>query len=600
MAFDIVAKYKLLFKDLASRGLIGAAVSAKNLVGQLGAATWAATKLGGAVAKLGGSVAKFGIGFAKFGGAFATVSGTLVGSKIISVQREFDVLNSSLITAMGSSEAAAKKFKELNEFAANTPYTLDQSVRGFVQLKNFGLDPTIEKMRAYGDIASAMGKDLSQMIEAVADAVTFEFERLKEFGITSSQDKKLGIVDVTFQGKTERIKRDAKSIQQYLLKVAKNFEGAMERRMATLDGAFANFGLRFNNAFLKISQSGIGQALASVINKAAGYLAEFYDYMDSDEGKKKVASIVNTIKTTWGQLKSFLGPIISYLRLKIGDAIDYITELKRAFEFGADSNMLGQFPTSMQIIVKAVDKAKWAFKTLWNWIDKVIQLGLDITAWAIEYQDALIALGVGIGAVVTAFLSVVTVMKTYTAVMAIANLLTASFGVIFGLLTAPVTLVIAAIVGVIALFTYLYRKNEKFRNIVNNSVDYLKDKFTKAFTYIGNFIETIFNNLKKAFYTIINFFIDGLNMMVRGLNSVSSYVPVVGGDLQITEFEKWGVEHMLKADKAAESRAVVAKSLINLSVAITGDVKGAENVKANVSADGYKSLGGNNSFVSKR
>ena len=33
-----------------------------------------------------------------------------------------------------------------------------------------------------------MGKDLSQMIEAVADATTGEFERLKEFGIKAGKE----------------------------------------------------------------------------------------------------------------------------------------------------------------------------------------------------------------------------------------------------------------------------------------------------------------------------------------------------------------------------------------------------------------------------
>lgn len=98
---------------------------------------------------------------------------------------------------------------------------------------------------------------------------------------------------------------------------------------------------------------------------------------------------------------------------------------------------------------------------------------------------------------------------------------------------------------------------------------------------------------------MINFVIDGINKMIRGLNSVSSYVPGVGGSLQINEFERLGVEQSFQSNQAAESRALVAKSLIKMTVAITGNVDGVNNLKANVSSDGYKSMGGNNAFVIK-
>lgn len=601
MAEDVKARYLLVFKDLASRGMLGVANSAKNLVSKLGSVTGAVSKIGG---------------------AFSAVSGVLVGSKLIGVQREFDVLNSSLITAMGSTEAAAKKFKELNDFAQRTPYTLAQSVNGFVQLKNLGLDPSIKTMEAYGDMASAMGADLSQMIEAVADASTFEFERLKSFGIKANQDSKKNTVSFTFQGQTKTIKRDAKNIQKYLLDVAGKFKGSMENRMATLDGAFANFGQNFNNVLLQISQSGIGDALKSALNKASEYLKEFFDYLGSDGGKQKIERIVNAIKTTWGSLKSFLGPIISSIRAWVSDAVDYLNELKLALDIGQESRAFWIFPESIQFIVKAVDIAKEAFKTLGQWISKLIQSGGAIKAWAIENKEVLIALGVGIGSVVAA-------MITLNVVVAVATGIFSVFGAVVAFITSPITLVIAAVVAVIAAFTYFYRTNETFRNVVqavwefvkvawekignviSTTVDvvttavskwwnFLKTGFTTTFTYIGDFVSRIFDGIKSAFYAVINFVIEGVNMLIRGLNSVSSYVPGMGDSLKINEFEKLGVEHAIKSNQAAESRALVAKSLINMTMTVTGNVAGMNNFQANVSTDSYKSSGGNNAFVVKQ
>lgn len=646
----VTAKYLLVFKDLASRGLFGVAKSARYLVSQLGSANGALSKLGSVTHSV-----------AKIGGTFAAISGAVVGSTLIKTQREFDVLNSSLLTAMGSTDAAAKKFKELNEFAQRTPYTLAQSVNGFVQLKNLGLDPSIKTMEAYGNMASAMGKDLSQMIEAVADASTLEFERLKEFGIKAKQDKNSDTVSFTFQGQTKTMRRTAKNIQKYLLETAAKFNGSMANRMATLDGAFANFGQNFSNVVLRISQSGIGEALASVLNKASGYLTEFYEYMGSDEGKKQITSLVTTIKSNWAIIKSFIGSAVDVIRKAVNASIDYMIALRQALTLSDSSELLNDFPISIRIIVKSlnmikksIDLVKQAFIALGVWMDKVIQIGRDIQAWAIKHKEVLIALGVGIGSVATAYvsyigvikafaavmaigrfiafgaligsiittyISLIGVMKVFNTVMAISSVVTSAFGTAMAFLTAPVTLILAAIAAVIAAFTYFYRNNETFRKgvqalweAISNGVskainvivplvtkwwDFLQTGFTKTFTYIGKTISYIFDGVKSAFYSVINFVIDGINKMIRGLNSVSSYVPGVGGSLQINEFERLGVEQSFQSNQAAESRALVAKSLIKMTVAITGNVDGVHNLKANVSSDGYKSMGGNNAFVIK-
>lgn len=199
------------------------------------------------LSKMGGLIAK---GFAVVTGVFASVS------SMVSVRREFDVLNASLITATGSAQSAAEQMDKLKDFAQTTPYDLAQAVDGFNKLKNLGLDPSIDSMKSFGNTASAMGKDLSQMIEAVADATTFEFERLKEFGIKASQQKDK--VAFTFQGITTTVGKNAKDIQKYLLDIGNvNFAGAMAERMNTLDGAIANLTGSYKNLLLAIGDAKI-------------------------------------------------------------------------------------------------------------------------------------------------------------------------------------------------------------------------------------------------------------------------------------------------------------------------------------------------------
>lgn len=200
--------------------------------------------------------------------------------RLINTQRTFDKLNAGLITATGSAEGAAAAFDSLQKFAKETPYGLEQSVGAFIKLTNLGLKPSEAALTSYGNTAAAMGKDLDQMIEAVADATTGEFERLKEFGIKASQEN--GKVSLTFKGQTTTIRNNAKEIEKYLLNLGNvDFSGAMENRMKTLDGSIANLEDTVDSLFLKISQSGIGDAIKAGVDGASESLEALGENLDT-------------------------------------------------------------------------------------------------------------------------------------------------------------------------------------------------------------------------------------------------------------------------------------------------------------------------------
>lgn len=207
------------------------------------------------------------------GGLFAGVSIAAFAGKLVSVQREFDVLNSSLITITGSSANAEKELAWIKEFAAETPFSLAEVTQAFIKMKSLGLDASKESLTSYGNTASAMGKSLNQMIEAVADASTGEFERLKEFGIKAKQNGEQ--VSLTFQGVTTTIKNNAESISQYLTEIGnKNFFGAMEERAKTLDGAISNLGDTWDELFRTINQNNTGGIIYDSVKLATGAISD--------------------------------------------------------------------------------------------------------------------------------------------------------------------------------------------------------------------------------------------------------------------------------------------------------------------------------------
>lgn len=213
--------------------------------------------------------------------AFTKLAGPLLGavsaaqglSKLVSVTREFDVLNAGLITATGSAENAAIAFGAIQQFAATTPYDIQQVTDSFIKLTNYGLRPSERAINAYGDTASAMGKSLDQMVEAVADAATGEFERLKEFGIKAS--KQGDEVQFTFRGVTTTVKNSSAEIQDYLIALGENnFAGAMAQRMDSLDGALSNLGDSWDQLFLNISKQGAGDLITDSVRIAISAIDE--------------------------------------------------------------------------------------------------------------------------------------------------------------------------------------------------------------------------------------------------------------------------------------------------------------------------------------
>jgi hypothetical protein len=217
------------------------------------------------------------------GGIAAAFAAKELASKLISVQREFDVLNSSLITVTGSSYKADQAFGWIQKFAATTPYQLNDVTGAFVKMKALGLDSSEKALASYGNTASAMGKNLNQMIEAVADASTGEFERLKEFGIKAKQQG--DEVSLTFQGVTTNIGNNASEITKYLRDIGDvNFAGAMETRASTLDGALSNLKDNLDSIARTVNNStGFSAAIANDVRSVNTSLQGFNETLISSK-----------------------------------------------------------------------------------------------------------------------------------------------------------------------------------------------------------------------------------------------------------------------------------------------------------------------------
>lgn len=198
------------------------------------------------------------------GAAIAVLGLTGVAAGLKDTIIETEKFRGALVTATGSIDAANAQFEKLTKFAEETPFTLQQSIDGFIRLKNLGLDPSERALRSYGNTSAAMGKDLMQMIEAVADAATGEFERLKEFGIrASSQGEE---VKFTFQGVTTTVRKEAAAIEEYLMRIGEvQFATAMADQMERIPGMLSNLEDAVDGLWRKLGDEGATSAFGASI-----------------------------------------------------------------------------------------------------------------------------------------------------------------------------------------------------------------------------------------------------------------------------------------------------------------------------------------------
>ena len=217
---------------------------------------------------------KLGSSFGMLGSAVTAFAGTLAVGNFFKTAASFETMAVSLETVTGSAEKATMAMAGIQEFAKNTPFQVEEITSAFIKLKALGINPTEESLRSFGNTSSAMGKSLDQMIEAVADASTGEFERLKEFGIKAKTQG--DEIKFTFQGVTTTVRNSAKDITGYLEDIGKNkFAGAMSKQMDTLNGKVSNLGDSFDKLIIKLAadQSG-AKGILDIAIESVDWLTE--------------------------------------------------------------------------------------------------------------------------------------------------------------------------------------------------------------------------------------------------------------------------------------------------------------------------------------
>jgi len=190
--------------------------------------------------------------------AGAALVGFATGSAargIIAQYTAFEKYRTVLRTFLGSSAKANSELKRLQKLADDLPQDLADVTNAFTIFSRFGLDTSSKSLTAFSNIATANAKSFSQLGEAVADALTGEFERLKEFGIKVSKENGNFVARI---GEDQvALSKSSKGLVQQLKALGEEggrFGGAAEANAGTLGQAFSNLAGAINLASIAFGE----------------------------------------------------------------------------------------------------------------------------------------------------------------------------------------------------------------------------------------------------------------------------------------------------------------------------------------------------------
>ena len=221
----------------------------------------------------------------------------MLAKSFVDTASAFEQFRVQLTTITGSLQQAKASMGWITNFAATTPYELDEVTQAFIKLKNYGIDPTDGTLRILGDTASAMGKRLDDAVEALADAMTGEFERLKEFGIKAgaTADKVTLRFMKNGQMMAITVKNSAEEIKKALMEIfGDKFAGGMERMSKTFRGMLSNLADYWTQFKNEVMESGVFNYIKAALEVILEKIKKLKQTGKFDEWARKTGKAITS------------------------------------------------------------------------------------------------------------------------------------------------------------------------------------------------------------------------------------------------------------------------------------------------------------------
>lgn len=275
-------------------------------------------------AGLNGLIATAARAGAILGGLGVSIGGIALVKGVLDTGRQFEKFQAILETVEGSSDKAKASLDWISDFAVRTPYELSEVTAAFVRMRAYGLDPTDGSFEAIGNAGAAMGKGIMQGVEAIADATTGEFERLKEFGVRASTVGDQVTFSWTQNGEamSKTVKKQGADIAKALSDIFSKYAGAMDKQANTLDGILSNVSDTWTQFQRKIADAGF---FNEVKRRFKGVL-DLFQELERNGSLDRWAKNISDALVGAMRFAERIGTTVMWAARGAGQAIGYLTD----------------------------------------------------------------------------------------------------------------------------------------------------------------------------------------------------------------------------------------------------------------------------------
>jgi len=193
---------------------------------------------------------------------------------------EFERLSAILVTLTGSTEAAARQFRFIDEFARTTPFNIDQVTRAYQRLNAVGIQPTRRMLDGLGKIAAAMGSDIERLVEGTVQlqsGLTRQLKNVLKAQIRLSERGRKARFEI--RGQVFEIENTTENVLALLTRIGETeFQGGMARLMERLPGLFSNAVDAVKRFVRAMGKGGLTAALERLLRAFIGTTEETMEF----------------------------------------------------------------------------------------------------------------------------------------------------------------------------------------------------------------------------------------------------------------------------------------------------------------------------------
>lgn len=410
-----------------------------------------------------------------------------LGGAFIGANADAETMRLQLEIATGSVGEANKVFDNLMVIAKQSPFEFPELANSARMIEQFGMDS--EKwIPVLGDTAAATGKSIDQVTNALLDAQTGEFERLKELGIRSVEEngqQYLQYVDKNGKLVKKAIDRNNPAIIESTLQGIWNeqYGGAMDKLSSTFQGKMSTFKDNVNLMMQDLSKP-VFEAAKSGLTFANTWFEQFGALRELGLSPLEAAftSLKQTIAFTFGP--------------EIGDKINGVLDSIAAGIAAVVPIITGAFGIARDVIGSVVGFI----------VDHIGTIGPLVAGAAAGFAV--------FSAVTSTFAAVAGVVGPILAAIAAQGGILAA---IFAALTSPIFLVVAAF----AAFALAYKTN------FMGFGDFVDGAISKAISAFNKVVATV-DKVVGAFQKFRSM---GANPVIAALAALRAVFPGLSGVL---------------------------------------------------------------------